>query len=184
MNYESGILPSGSAVKQKCAKKSMIYPLSSILRRAFCGLALFLFFNAPGLLAQSTTHQDPQCFSIHVRLNGKPLDGPQVITLKTKENESMVSLEGGCFKVPVALLTEKTLRVFFTVPGNKIDLAAISTSFFADSWDVELEDKKFDQGIGLPKHARIKEACAVVFHGGEPENALSQTGCRTPIKAN
>lgn len=86
--------------------------------------------------------------------------------------------------MPAALLSEKALDVFFTVPGNKIYLAGISAGFFADSWDVELEDKKFDQNVGLPKHARIKEAYAVVFHGGEPENGLSQTGCRTPIKAN
>jgi hypothetical protein len=185
VNYESGILPSGSAIKQKCAKNSMIYSSSSILKRAFCGLAFFLSIGAAGLLAQSTTRQEPQCFSIHVRLNGKPLDGPQVITLKTKENESTVSLEGGCFKVPAALLTEKTLGVLFTVPGNKIDLAAIELAFFALPWDVELEDKKFDRSAGLPKHARIKEACVVVvFHGGEPDREVTQTGCRTPIKAN
>jgi hypothetical protein len=153
-------------------------------RRPTCGAVLFLCIGATGLLAQSATHQEPQCFSIHVHLNGKPLDGPQVITLKTKQTESTVSLEGGCFKVPPALLTEKTVNVLFTVPGNKIDLAAISPSFFISPWDVDLADKKFDRDVSLPKHARIREACAVVFHGGEPESELTQTGCRTPIKAN
>jgi TonB-like protein len=35
--------------------------------------------------------------------------------------------------------------------------------------------------VVLPRHARTREACAVVFHVGEPETALSQTGCRTPL---
>ena len=90
-------------------------------------------------------------------------------------------MEGGCFKVPPALLEEKAVDVFFTVPGNKIYLVAISPSFFTSSWDIDLEDKKFDRDVGLPKNARIREACAVVFHGGEPENALVQTGCRMPL---
>jgi hypothetical protein len=116
-----------------------------------------------------------------VRLNGRPIDGPQVITLKTKQAESKASLEGECFSVPPAFLTEKAVDVIFTVPRNKIYLVAISPSFFTGPWDIDLEDKKFDQDVGLPKHARIREACAVVFHGGEPENALVQTGCRTPL---
>ena len=83
--------------------------------------------------------------------------------------------------MPPTLLTEKAVDVFFTVPGNKIHLVAISPSFFTSPWDIDLEDKKFDKNVSLPKHARIREACAVVFHGGEPENALSQTGCRTSL---
>ena|ERR1039457_4949410 len=94
---------------------------------------------------------------------------------------STASLDAGCFKVPSALLTEKALDVTFTVPGNKIYLVAISSSFFTSPWDIDLADEKFDRDVSLPKHARIKEACAVVFHGGEPENAMTQTGCRTPI---
>ena len=83
--------------------------------------------------------------------------------------------------MPPALLTEKAVDVFFTVPGNRIYLTAISPSFFTSPWDIDLADKKFDRDVRLPKHARIREACAVVFHGGEPENALSETGCRTPF---
>jgi hypothetical protein len=133
------------------------------------------------LLAQSTIPQASQCFDIHVRLNGKPIDGPQVITLKTKQNESMASLEEGCFRVPPALLTEKTVDLFFTVPGNKVYLVAIPTGFFAGPWDIDLEDKKFGRDVLLPKHARAREACSVVFHVGEPERARSQTRCRTPL---
>jgi len=146
-----------------------------------CSCALLLCFHAAKLSGQSATHEKPQCFSVDVRLNGKPVDGPQIITLKTKQSESTVSLEGGCFIVPPTLLTEKAVDVFFTVPGNKIHLVAISPSFFTSPWDIDLEDKKFDKNVSLPKHARIREACAVVFHGGEPENALSQTGCRTSL---
>ncbi len=131
--------------------------------------------------AQSATAQESKCVSIHVRVNGKAVDGPQVITLKTKQNESTASLDGGCFKVPSALLTEKALDVSFTVPGNKVHLAGIATGFFAGPWDIDLADQKFGSEVSLPKHARAREACAVVFHVGEPETALVQTGCRTPL---
>ncbi len=92
----------------------------TLRRQIICSLALLLCLDATKLLAQSATSQGTQCFSIHVRLNGKPVDGPQVITLKTKQNESTASLEGGCFRVLPDLLREKTVAVFFTVPGNKI----------------------------------------------------------------
>ena len=97
------------------------------------------------------------------------------------QGENTANLEGACFKVPPALLAEKAVDIFFTVPGNKVHLSAIPTGFFAGSWGVDLEDKKFGRDVVLPRHARTREACAVVFHVGEPETALSQTGCRTPL---
>jgi hypothetical protein len=118
-----------------------------------------------------------------MRLNGTPVDGPQEITLKTKQRESTASLEAGCFKVPPALLTEKALDVSFTVPGNKVYLSGIATGFFAGPWDIDLADKKFGSEVSLPKHARAREACAVVFNVGEPERRLVQTGCRAPALA-
>jgi hypothetical protein len=125
--------------------------------------------------------QAPHCLSIHVRLNGKPVDGPQVITLRTKQNQSTASLEGGCFRVPPDLLSAKALDVLFAVPGSKVHLSAIAGGFFAGPRDIDLDDKKFDRDISLPKHARAREACAVVFHVGEPETAILQTRCRTPL---
>lgn len=59
------------------------------------------------------------CFALHVRLNGKPLDDPRTITPKTKDTETTLLLQGGCFIVPPALLREKTLDVTFTVPKIK-----------------------------------------------------------------
>jgi len=132
------------------------------------------------LTAQSTNTSKPNCFRVRVSLNGNVLDGPDVITLRTKQNESLVSLEGGCFRVPPALLAENALDVVFSVPGNKIYLTAIATGFFTDSWDIDLEDKKFTRKSGLPRHAHSREACQVVFHGGEPERGQLQTPCRAP----
>jgi hypothetical protein len=152
----------------------------SRLRGSVVCIALLLCVDAAKLSAQEPRPPEPQCFNIRVRLNGTPIGGPQVITLKTKQGESTALLERGCFRVPSALLTEKAVDVLFTMPGNKIYLSAISPSFFTSPWDVNLADKKFDTNVALPKHARVREACAVVFHGGEPENALSQTRCRTP----
>lgn len=144
--------------------------------------ALLLCFNSTRLLAQSNAPQESPCFGIHVSLNGKSVDGPQVITLKTKQNENMVSLEQGCFKVPTAMANEKKIAVSFTLPGNKIDIGAVATGFFTGVWEVELEDKKFSKDTPLPKHSRAREACAIVFHmGDEPERGLSVVPCRSPL---
>jgi hypothetical protein len=140
--------------------------------------ALLLCTAAARLTAQTVTANESQCFSIHVRLNGKPMDGPQVIMLKSKQNESTTTLDGGCFKVPLALLAEKAIDVSFTLPGSKVYLSGIATGFFAGSWDLDLEDKKFGSD------ARPREACAVVFHVGEPETALVQTRCRDVLRLN
>jgi hypothetical protein len=148
----------------------------------FCSIVLLLWLDQAKLSAQTTAQA--QCFSIHVRLNGKLVTGPETVTFRTEQNESTASREGGCFRVPPELLTEKNVDVLFTVPGNKIHLVAISPAFFTDSWDVDLADKKFGRNVGLPKHARVREACAIVFHGGEPENAGVQTGCRSRLRTN
>lgn len=143
-----------------------------------CG-ALLLY--ATKLPAESAATHKPQCFSIGVRLNGQPIDGPQNITLKTKLIENGTTSENGCFKIPGTLLAEKEVDVFFTVAGNKIYLPGISTGFLAGPWDIDLEDKKFGSDVSLPKNASVRRACAVVFHVGEPETALTVTGCRTPL---
>lgn len=143
--------------------------------KVICFVALMLCMSAAKLHAQSS------CFTVHVRLNGKPVAVPQVITFKTKEMERAVSAEAGCFKVPPAVLNEKAVDVLFTVPRNKVYLSAIHTGFLAGPWDVELEDKRFGKDVVLPKHARTKEVCAVVFHVGEPETASTLTGCRTAL---
>lgn len=121
----------------------------------------------------------PHCFSIHLRLNGAKIDGPQVIVLKTKQIESTAYLEHGCFKVPPALLTNKALDVSFRVSGSRVYLSAIAAGLFSGPWDIDLADKKFGSGVRPPKHTLAKEACAVVFHVGEPERALVQAPCRT-----
>jgi hypothetical protein len=153
-------------------------------RSILCSFWALLFCMAVGAWsAQSATAQESKCFSIHVRLNGKPVDGPQVVTLKTKQHESTASLEEGCFKVPPALLTENALDISFAVPGNRVHLSGIATGFFAGPWDIDLADKKFGSEVSLPKHAHAREACAVVFHVGEPERQIVQTGCRTLVLA-
>lgn len=121
------------------------------------------------------------CFTIHVRINGKSVEGPQTVTLKVRQAETQVSMDKGCFRIPPALISEKTLDVVFTISRNRIELSGISTGFFAGPWDLDLADRKFDGDVSLPKHARVREACAVVFHVGEPETAISQTKCRTLI---
>lgn len=144
-----------------------------------------LSIAAEALLPQGAKSQASSCLSIQVRLNGELLKGPQAITLRSKQGENTVIVEEGCFKVPPALLAEKALDVVFTVPRNKIHLSAIPIGFFADPWEVDLEDKKFDSSdVVLPKHARVKESCAVLFHVGEPETVISESRCRTPLPPN
>ena len=81
--------------------------------------------------------------------------------------------------MPPAVLDLKTVDVLFKVPGNRLYLSTIKTGFLAGPWDVDLGDKTFGKDVMLPKHTRIRRACAVVFHVGEPEITQTLTGCRT-----
>jgi hypothetical protein len=103
------------------------------------------------------------------------------VTFKTKTTEKAVSLEGRCFRVPPGVLNEKSVDVLFQVARNKIHLSSILAGFFAGPWDIDLEDKRFGRDVVLPKNARTREVCAVIFHVGEPETGIMQTGCRTPF---
>jgi len=154
--------------------------MSTLVRLA--PFALWLLVSSVGrvLWAQDRVPQKNDCFIIHVRLNGKPVDPPRVVNLKSSFGERSVPLDGGCFKVPSVMLAEKALDISFTVPGNALRLSAIPTGFFMGPWDISLEDKTFGRAASLPKHARAREACNVVFHVGEPETALLVTACRRP----
>src|SRR5206468_8135501 len=93
-----------------------------------CALTLLIFASPANLHAQAVAaNSQNSCFAIRVRLNGKLIDGPQTITFKTKEHETSVALEGGCFSVPSTLLKGKTIDVFFTLPGNRVYLSSILT---------------------------------------------------------
>jgi hypothetical protein len=147
-----------------------------------CCAALAICSSAANLHAQARSgNGDESCFAIQVRLNGKPVAGPKTVTFKTKENGKEASLEGGCFRVPPAFLKEKTVDVVFQVARNRVYLSNIAPGFFAGPWDIELEDRRFGRDVVLPKHTRAKEACTVIFHVGEPESAMTQAPCRTPL---
>ena len=145
-----------------------------------CSVVLLFCVSAVSLRAQAMNrHREDTCFAIHVRLNGKVVDGPETMTFKTKEHEWGASLDGGCFKVPTEVLTEKNVDVLFTVPGNKVYISTIPIGFLAGPWDIDLADKRFSREVVLPKHIRTRDACAVVFHVGEPETAYAMAPCRT-----
>jgi hypothetical protein len=145
-----------------------------------CSVMLLLCVSTVNLQAQATgRHREDLCFAIHVRLNGNVVDGPETVTFKTKEHEWRALLEEGCFKVPSAVLTEKNIDLFFTVPGNKVYVSTIPIGFLAGPWDIDLADKRFSREVVLPKHVRARDACAVVFHVGEPETAYAMAPCRT-----
>ena len=144
-----------------------------------CTLALSGCIVPATLSAEGPTAKAPHCFVINVRLNGQSIDGPQVVTLKTRKTENTVSLEQKCFQVPEAIVTSELVEVSFTLPGNKIHMSDIPTDFLSGSWDVELADKKFARDVILPKHANASEVCAVVFN--EQAQSLSQLQCRTPL---
>jgi hypothetical protein len=146
-----------------------------------CGFALLLCGSASSQSAQVAIPDKPDCFDIHVRLNGKPVDGPKMVTYKTNRDEQTVNLQEGCFRVPSTFLSGKTIDVFFTLPGNRVYLSSIPTGFYSGSWDVDLEDKRFGSDVALPKHARTKEVCAVTFHVGEPERISVIAPCRSPF---
>lgn len=142
---------------------------------------LWLWAGVPLLSAQATNAE--HCVVIHVRLNGKALDGPQSIAIRTKIGEELLPLTAGCFSVPANTFKEARADMTFELAGNRIHLSAIPTGFFVGSWDIELEDQHFGKDVILPKNARIPEACTVVFHVGDPETRMSQGGCRKPSGA-
>lgn len=145
----------------------------------FCSWVLLPSVAVAEQPPHNTPVQQQPCFSIRMHLNGKLVEGPQLIQLSTKGTESAVPLEQGCFKVPSALLAKEALDISFIVPGNRIRLYTIAVGFFAGAWDIDLADKKFGGEVSLPKHSHARNTCAVVFHVGDPETQLVQTGCRT-----
>jgi hypothetical protein len=146
-----------------------------------CGLLLCFCVLPVQLPAQGAAAKAPHCIAINVRLNGQAIDGPQAITLKTRKVENTVSLEKTCFKVPDAVVESELIEVSFTVPGNKIHMSDIPTDFLNGMWDVDLADKKFAKDVAVPKHASASEVCAVVVHGGDAEQSMAQSQCRTPL---
>ena len=145
-------------------------------------LVLLSCANAAPINEQTATQDgNAVCLTIHVRLNGKLVAGPQVITLKSRNEENRIPLQGGCFNVPPAFLKEKTMDVSFALPRDKVYLSAIATGFVKGPWDVDLADRGFRPDVVLPKSARARETCVVAFHVGEPETIQAFTGCRTPL---
>jgi hypothetical protein len=157
--------------------------VSSLQKSIASGISLVALLSVGATLLSAQAPDERHCFSIHVRLNGKMIEDPLLITLKSTDAEVTVSREGKCFTMPPALLKQEKLAVSFTLPRDKVDLPAEAIGFFAGPWDVELEDKKFDKYVPVPKHARARETCVVVFHVGEPETALTATPCRSPLPA-
>jgi len=149
-------------------------------------LAVFLLLVCTGASissAQSTPPAPPDCFAIRVELNGKSVESPTRIIVKTKTSENTILISNGCFEIPEGIFQQKAADVLFTVPGSSIHISEIPTGFFVGPWDVELEDGRFKRGTVVPKSARPREMCAVVFHVGDPETVLTQTGCRSATKA-
>lgn len=147
-----------------------------------CGVSLLLGACAANLHAQAAVEDgEKPCFAIHVSLNGKQLDGPQTVIFKTDESENAVTADGGCLRLPPALLTEKFFDIQFTVPRNRVSLTMMPTRFLAGPWDIDLEDKRFGRNVVMPKHARTRGICAIIFHFGEPETIATFNGCRTPF---
>jgi len=131
-------------------------------------------------LAQGGVAGGAHCFAIRMVLNGQDIAGPQTVTLKAKSIENTVSLQGGCFQLPTAMLHSELIELSFTVPGNNIHVSSVPADFFNGSWDIELADKKFPKGLSVPKHANVAEVCALVIHG-ETEQSLAEPQCRTPL---
>jgi hypothetical protein len=148
---------------------------------AMCALALSLCVHPTKLSAQGAAPKGSRCFAINVHLNGQAIAGPKTVTLKTTKAEDTVSLDQTCFQLPSDMLKSELIEISFTLPGSQIHMADIPTDFFSGQWDVQLADKKFGSDVSVPKHANVSGICAVVFHGGDSEQSLSQPQCRTPL---
>ncbi len=148
---------------------------------AMCGVVLLLGVQPTRLFAQGGAIKAAHCFSIQMHLNGEPMEGPKVVTLKSRKGEDTVPLASTCFPVPSAILQSELLEISFTVPGNKIHMSDMPPDFFNGQWDVRLADKKFSKDVSVPKHGNVNEICAVVIHEGASEQSVAQPQCRTAI---
>jgi hypothetical protein len=118
---------------------------------------------------------DIPCFAIRVHFNEKPVPEPQVISFRARADHKAVSREGSCFRVPRALLKEKTLDVSFVLPKNKVYLSAIPAGFFLGVWDVDLQDSGPEDDVAQSNAAPRGENCARhVLHRG----TRNGTSCR------
>jgi hypothetical protein len=123
-----------------------------------------------------------QCFSVHVHLDGRLLDGPSSVTLYGKGIQKTIEKSQGCFHVPAELLLQDFLDISFTVEKNALYLPRISTFRLRTLLDVEIEDKKFTNQYLIPKHSPTREACFVAFEEGEPGVVSMFTHCRRALK--
>ena len=152
-------------------------------RALFIGVILLLGFNAAKLYTQAAPRNgESPCFAIRVLLNGKVIAGPEAVTFRTKQGTMEVTLKSGCFKVPPEIFKEQTVDVLFNLSKNSIRILEIDPGFLTGPWDVDLEDKHFGKEVLPLKHGRVKEACAVIFHVGDPETIMTESSCRSPLK--
>lgn len=149
------------------------------IRLCFACVMTLCLWAGVSLLSAQAANAD-HCLVIHVRLNDKALDSPQIITIRTKVSEKVLPVKAGCFPIPTDAFKDAQVDVTFELAGNRIQLSAIPTGFFNGPWDVALEDHRFGKDVILPKGARVRETCAVVFHVGDPDTLMAQTPCRRP----
>lgn len=71
-------------------------------------LSLFVSHGGLGLFAQAAISESSHCFSIRVRLNGEPVDGPTTVSIKTRNGVAKVSLDGNCFPIPAPMPADGT----------------------------------------------------------------------------
>jgi len=143
--------------------------------------AILLLSHLLDPLSEGNLPAESECLIVHVDLNGHTLSGPELLIFKTLKGEQSVPIVGGCFRVPAGVNQQEFVDVFFAIGRDRIYLSSISTNLLKARWDIELNDRRFNERFVLPKGVRAKNACAITFHIGEPETSSVMAPCRTHI---
>lgn len=126
----------------------------------------------------------PATVSLEVRLNGKKVSPPKVITLSSGDHPVEIPVQDGIFHVPPEFLQAKSVDFGATIKDSKILVRDIYGGKLTDgSLILVLEDRHFPKEYDYADvGGDARSTCVLQFLGGEPGTVEIATHCRSKLK--
>jgi hypothetical protein len=126
----------------------------------------------------------PATVRLEVRLNGKKISPPKVITLSLGDHPLEIPVQGGIFHVPPEFLQAKSVDFGATIKDTQILVPDIYGGKLADGpLILVLADKHFSKEYDYADvGSDARSTCVLQFLGGEPGTVETATHCRSKIK--